>query len=185
MVTTTHETIVALLEAALKPATPTADQSAAMQAYCIDHTGGVNEQGYGRVYVRREEHRAHGLASAEAHGLDIEDIKSFDVSHDCDRKLCCNPAHLRLATNDENVEGKLARNRQARVRERRQRHGKTDGGRGGRDSTGLRSDRAQTAAALSPPGTRLQKAPSAALLTVDGANMANYQNARDVSRSTS
>lgn len=116
MTGTVHTLVAELLDAGLRRHKPTVQESAAMHSSCIDHTGPFFDTGYGRVNIGEASLKAHRLAFAEAHGLDHEDLGTFHVLHDCDRKVCRNPAHLRLATNAENVEDKNARGRNARLR---------------------------------------------------------------------
>lgn len=113
---TAHDAVLALLEKGLERVRPNLEQSAALQADCIDHEGTLHENGYGRVWIDGREYRAHRLALATAHGIAYDELEGFDVLHDCDRKLCCNPEHLRLATNVENVEDTVSRDRQPRMR---------------------------------------------------------------------
>jgi hypothetical protein len=113
---TSHAVVVALLEAGVKKPRPNIEESKALHSHCIDHEGVIHEKGYGRVWIDGNEYRAHRVALADAHGLDEDDIKNFHVLHDCDRKRCCNPEHLRLATNAENVEDTVSRDRQPRMR---------------------------------------------------------------------
>lgn len=44
------------------------------------------------------------------------EIGNFVVAHECDYSLCVNPAHLFLATQDENIADMVAKKRAYKVR---------------------------------------------------------------------
>lgn len=73
-----------------------------------------DEKGYGRVAVGRTPHRTHRVAYMLHHGT--SDLGDLHVLHTCDNPKCCNPSHLYLGTNADNMADKVARNRQARLR---------------------------------------------------------------------
>lgn len=75
---------------------------------CQEWTGGRVNGKYGRFtedYVPQEAHR---LAYAIEYGEVPEGVW---VLHSCDNPPCCNPAHLRLGGNTENVMDRVARGR--------------------------------------------------------------------------
>lgn len=75
---------------------------------CQEWTGGRVNGKYGRFtedYVPQEAHR---LAYAIEYG---EVPEGMWVLHSCDNPPCCNPAHLRLGGNTENVADRVARGR--------------------------------------------------------------------------
>lgn len=70
---------------------------------------GATIKGYG--YIQRRSPRrswlVHRLAYLAAHG----DPGDLHVLHSCDNPRCCNPAHLRLGTNADNVRDRADRRR--------------------------------------------------------------------------
>lgn len=68
---------------------------------CWTWTGGKFRQGYGSFKVDGKVWKAHRL-SWTWHRGDIPE--GFVIDHMCHNKACVNPSHLRLATNQENVE---------------------------------------------------------------------------------
>lgn len=67
---------------------------------CWNWVGGINSKGYGRFHCSRKSFGAHRIAYA----LGVDDIPSgLNVCHECDNPICCNPSHLWLGTNKENV----------------------------------------------------------------------------------
>ena len=66
---------------------------------CWVWTAYTNDKGYGRLTVNRSVLRAHrvSLAWATNHSL-----TGLVVMHTCDNPPCCNPAHLRIGTVEDN-----------------------------------------------------------------------------------
>lgn len=58
---------------------------------------------------------SHRLAYCQAHGLDLADIKGKVVMHTCDNPPCCNPDHLVLGTQRENLEDMTRKGRRVVV----------------------------------------------------------------------
>jgi hypothetical protein len=79
---------------------------------CWLWTGPHDRRGYGFLYVgSRRRYRTHRVAYALAVGP-IPD--GLGVLHHCDTPPCCNPAHLFLGTDADNVADRDAKGRQAR-----------------------------------------------------------------------
>lgn len=70
---------------------------------CWPWTGARLDSGYGRVMIKRElpEALAHRLAWVLHHHADPD--QGMAVLHRCDNPPCCNPAHLFLGTDADNV----------------------------------------------------------------------------------
>ncbi len=78
---------------------------------CWEWIGCKDIKGYGRVKYHRKVVAAHRIA----YKLFFGSIPSnMQVLHKCDNRVCCNPSHLYLGTNSDNVRDKVARNRQYR-----------------------------------------------------------------------
>lgn len=75
---------------------------------CWEWYGRRHSAGYGLISRGRYAHRA---AYAQAHGP-IDSAQH--VLHRCDNPPCCNPAHLFLGTQADNMADKQAKGRQAR-----------------------------------------------------------------------
>lgn len=80
---------------------------------CWNWTGSMTKWGYGKVKVHGRDVAAHRLAYELANGAIPAGLC---VLHSCDNRVCCNPAHLRLGTNQDNIADKVAKGRQARTR---------------------------------------------------------------------
>ena len=77
---------------------------------CLEWTRYSNPVGYGKTWAYGKMWRTHRLA------LHLEgiDVRGHYVLHSCDNPLCCNPDHLRLGTQQENMRDMTSRNRQAK-----------------------------------------------------------------------
>lgn len=79
---------------------------------CWEWRGQLSRDGYGRFRVGEGRSRAHRVA----HELSNGPIPGgLCVCHHCDNRLCCNPAHLWLGTNEENMADMVAKGRAARL----------------------------------------------------------------------
>jgi hypothetical protein len=67
---------------------------------CIVWTRSKNPDGYGNLSWNGRNTRAHRVAYALAHG---EIPQGMSVLHRCDNPPCCNPAHLFLGTQQDNI----------------------------------------------------------------------------------
>lgn len=67
-----------------------------------------NTKGYGQLKSRKEHHATHVLSYRLFRG---EIPSGLFVCHHCDNPPCCNPEHLFLGTNQENLEDMRRKNR--------------------------------------------------------------------------
>jgi hypothetical protein len=67
---------------------------------CWLWTGYRDNGGYGRFWLRKGNVKVHRF-SYELHNGQIPEGK--EVMHVCDRRDCCNPAHLRAGSHEENM----------------------------------------------------------------------------------
>jgi hypothetical protein len=86
------------------------DKSAGESA-CWPWTGGADEDGYGYAKKKGRTIKAHRLAWELHSGYPAGD---FEVLHHCDNPPCCNPLHLFLGTNLDNIRDRDAKGRTAR-----------------------------------------------------------------------
>ena len=77
---------------------------------CWAWSGQRNDEGYGQFFYKGRMVRAHRVAYETFNG---EIPAGLMVRHECDNPPCVNPAHLVTGTNLENMQDKVARNRQA------------------------------------------------------------------------
>lgn len=66
---------------------------------CWNWTGAIGAGGYGLFKLKGRSVTAHRLALKDATGEDRPDLQA---AHSCNNVRCCNPDHLRWATNAEN-----------------------------------------------------------------------------------
>lgn len=75
---------------------------------CIEWKGARNPQGYGQKCIKGKRYRTHRLAWEWANGPIPEGLF---VLHKCDNPPCCNPDHLFLGTQTDNMQDMLAKGR--------------------------------------------------------------------------
>lgn len=75
---------------------------------CLEWEGPVGGTGYGYIGYEGKQWRTHRLAYKLKHG---EIPSGLFVLHKCDNKRCCNPDHLYLGTNDDNMRDVVGRGR--------------------------------------------------------------------------
>lgn len=68
-----------------------------------------NQYGHKQAYWRGRMRSAHRVAYEITHGIQLADARYLRtdtpcVLHTCDNPPCCNPAHLRLGTQQENIQ---------------------------------------------------------------------------------
>jgi hypothetical protein len=78
---------------------------------CWNWTGRLNEDGYGPVNRLGERTKAHVVAYKLIKG----EPRGLHVLHTCDNRACCNPSHMFLGTNLDNVRDKVNKGRQHRI----------------------------------------------------------------------
>jgi len=78
---------------------------------CWQWQGSKNPDGYGRIRFNKQVLLIHRVAY-ELHVGTIP--KGLHVLHSCDNPSCCNPKHLRLGTNYDNVQDRQNKDRQAK-----------------------------------------------------------------------
>jgi hypothetical protein len=76
---------------------------------CWEWQGGRIE-GYGTVDIQKKTWRTHRYVWFLMTG----NISDLEILHSCDNPPCCNPAHLREGTQQDNMTDKQSKNRQAR-----------------------------------------------------------------------
>lgn len=75
---------------------------------CWEWTRALDRGGYGHWTVARKTMQAHRVAYVLAKG---PIPPGGHVLHACDNRRCCNPSHLRVGDNDENVRDRVVRGR--------------------------------------------------------------------------
>lgn len=76
---------------------------------CWEWTASRSPFGYGRINIRGRIEFAHRMAVVFATGNPIPDGEN--VLHSCDNPPCCNPAHLRTGTQEDNAADRESRGR--------------------------------------------------------------------------
>lgn len=84
---------------------------------CLNWTGSIDTRGYGHLRWEGRICRAHRVAYAVVNGAIPQTVcgSRSVIMHTCDNRICCNPDHLRLGTQRENMADMVAKRRQARL----------------------------------------------------------------------
>lgn len=80
---------------------------------CVEWTGAISSDGYGKVKLCGHMARAHRVALVASRGRDLH--PELVVDHLCRIRACVNPEHLREVTHRENLLAPGALTRQART----------------------------------------------------------------------
>ena len=78
---------------------------------CIEFQGYKNNKGYGQKRSDGKKRYAHRLAYCKAKKIDIKEIDGLVVMHTCDNPPCVNPEHLKLGTQQDNVDDMMKKGR--------------------------------------------------------------------------
>lgn len=76
---------------------------------CWEWLGTTTQNGYGQISIKHKRYRPHRVAMHLWHNFDLE--SPLLVCHKCDNKLCCNPAHLFVGTQSDNMKDCKAKGR--------------------------------------------------------------------------
>lgn len=79
------------------------------QEVCWPWLGFKNPKGYGQSSLNDKTMLAHRWSYQHHYGVKIP--QNMQVCHSCDNPACCNPLHLYLGTNQDNVNDKMKRGR--------------------------------------------------------------------------
>jgi hypothetical protein len=93
---------------------------------CWNWNASINRSGYGQFWLDDKMRLAHRIAFA-IYNNDLSIIyntKNYHkcnntfkcILHKCDNKKCCNPNHLFIGTNADNIKDKINKNRQQHMR---------------------------------------------------------------------
>lgn len=82
---------------------------------CWVWMAGKHDAGYGSFMVKKElgDFLAHRISYAIHYGIDPSDLF---VCHRCDNRICCNPNHLFLGTDQDNKDDMVSKGRQGAAR---------------------------------------------------------------------
>lgn len=78
---------------------------------CWEWQGACDKDGYGNKTWQNKRNKTHHLAWSYP---DYVIPSGMLICHSCDNRKCCNPKHLFLGTNQDNMSDMVAKNRQAK-----------------------------------------------------------------------
>lgn len=73
---------------------------------CHEWTGLISEKGYGRICINKKMAKVHRVMMGLKTKQQIP--KGMVVMHKCNHPCCCNPEHLQIGTQKENVADSVA-----------------------------------------------------------------------------
>lgn len=81
----------------------------------------VTNKGYGEVSINNKRYNAHRASWLLYRGCipDADDYHGTCVLHKCDTRLCVNPEHLFLGTNNDNIKDSMNKNRRKGILRKR------------------------------------------------------------------
>jgi hypothetical protein len=79
-------------------------------ASCWLFTGAKYRSGHGKIMRRKKQIRAHRWSYEHHYGVTLKEEEDV-VRHTCDNPSCCNPLHLLLGTQADNMRDKTERGR--------------------------------------------------------------------------
>lgn len=79
-----------------------------LETPCWEFQGAKDKDGYGKIRVGESVDRTHRVTYMLYHGPVDEGMV---VRHKCDNPCCCNPAHLEIGTQEENMRDMVDRGR--------------------------------------------------------------------------
>src|SRR5260221_7125100 len=77
---------------------------------CWEWQGSTSVRGYGFIRINYKQHGTHRISYALTHKTSI--IFNGCVLHTCDNPSCCNPNHLILGTQLQNIQDMVKKGRQ-------------------------------------------------------------------------
>ncbi|MCG7598892.1 hypothetical protein MHM84_03775 [Halomonas sp. McH1-25] len=78
---------------------------------CVEWFGNINNNGYGRICIKRQVQLAHRVSYCHHNNVNIRDIEHLVIRHRCDNPLCINPEHLEPGTRTDNARDRVERGR--------------------------------------------------------------------------
>lgn len=69
---------------------------------CLEWTGAVDKDGYGKICTNKRTMRPHRLAYNITHGIELRPDQQ--LNHKCHNRLCWNPEHVYVGTQKQNME---------------------------------------------------------------------------------
>ena len=85
---------------------------------CWEWQGSKNADGYGTISARCKQFRTHRVVWQLIFG----EIGNLHVCHSCDNPSCCNPEHLFLGTNQQNMQDRQSKGRTKNIDAGRAKH---------------------------------------------------------------
>lgn len=75
---------------------------------CWEYKERLNEHGYGVFHVKKKSILAHRMAYIITFGVNID---GMIIMHTCDNPRCCNPSHLKIGIQSDNVKDMINKGR--------------------------------------------------------------------------